>query len=275
MKTEDERVPKVEQPGETIMEPLLEMKNISKYFGGLCAVSRVNFSVGRGEVVGLVGDNAAGKSTLMKILAGAYSPSEGEIYFEGVRVRFHDPQDARGTGIEMLFQDLALVPELDVAENLFLGKEMAKTLFGKVPVKFLLDRKTMNAKAAEFLKDLCINVEDVHEKVRNLSGGQQQSVSIARTLFFNAKLVILDEPTSAISVRETQRVLELISQLKANSVSVIIVSHRMEDIFAVADRIVVLRRGNKVEDIAKASTSTEQVIRRIIGAEANDTVTPA
>jgi simple sugar transport system ATP-binding protein len=257
------------------MEPLLEMKSISKFFGGLCAVSRVDFSVGKGEVVGLVGDNAAGKSTLMKILAGAYSPSEGEIWFEGARVRFRDPQDARGIGIEMLFQDLALVPELDVAENLFLGKEVARTLFGKVPVRFLLDRKKMNAKAAEFLKDLCINVEDVHEKVRNLSGGQQQSVSIARTLFFNAKLVILDEPTSAISVRETQRVLELISQLKANSVSVIIVSHRMEDIFAVADRIVVLRRGSKVEDIAKGSTSTEQVIRRIIGAEANGTATTA
>jgi simple sugar transport system ATP-binding protein len=275
MKTEDARVVKDGHEGEPAMAPLLEMRNISKYFGGLCAVSRVDFSVGRGEVVGLVGDNAAGKSTLMKILAGAYSPSEGEMYFEGVRVRFRDPQDARGAGIEMLFQDLALVPELDVAENLFLGKEVFKTLFGKVPVKFLLDRKRMNSKAAEFLKDLCINVEDVHEKVRNLSGGQQQSVSIARTLFFNAKLVILDEPTSAISVRETQRVLELISQLKASSVSVIIVSHRMEDIFAVADRIVVLRRGRKVEDIAKGSTSTEQVIRRIIGSEANDPVTPA
>ncbi len=275
MKTEDAKLVKDEHQEEPAMEPLLEMKNISKYFGGLCAVSRVDFSIGKGEVVGLVGDNAAGKSTLMKILAGAYSPSEGEMYFEGVRVRFRDPQDARGAGIEMLFQDLALVPELDVAENLFLGKEVSKTLFGKVPVKFLLDRKRMNAKAAEFLKDLCINVEDVHEKVRNLSGGQQQSVSIARTLFFNAKLVILDEPTSAISVRETQRVLELISQLKANSVSVIIVSHRMEDIFAVADRIVILRRGRKVEDIAKGSTSTEQVIRRIIGAESTDAVTPA
>jgi ribose transport system ATP-binding protein len=253
------------------MEPLLEMRNISKFFGGLCAVNRVNFSVGKGEVIGLVGDNAAGKSTLMKILAGAYSPSEGEIFFEGSHVRFHDPQDARGIGIEMLFQDLALVPELDVAENLFLGKEFCKKLFGRVPLRFLLDRGRMSAKAADFLKDLCINVENVHEKVRNLSGGQQQSVSIARTLFFNAKLVILDEPTSAISVRETQRVLELISQLKAKAVSVIIVSHRMEDIFAVADRVVVLRRGSKVEDIAKGSTSTEQVIRKIIGPEVNDT----
>jgi simple sugar transport system ATP-binding protein len=173
-------------------------------------------------------------------------------------------------GIEMLFQDLALVPELDVAENLFLGKEVSRSFFGMIPMKFLLDRRKMSAKAEEFLKDLCINVENVHEKVRNLSGGQQQSVSIARTLFFNAKLVILDEPTSAISVRETQRVLELISQLKAKSVSVIIVSHRMEDIFAVADRIVVLRKGSKVEDVAKGGTSMEQVIRKIIGVDVND-----
>ncbi len=267
--TDDQKVQRDGKAAGPATAPLLEMRDISKFFGGLCAVSRVSISVGKGEVIGLVGDNAAGKSTLMKILAGAYSPSEGEIWFEGVRRRFHDPQDARGIGIEMLFQDLALVPELDVAENLFLGKEVPQKLFGRVPLRFLLDRKRMNAKAAEFLKDLCINVEDVHEKVRNLSGGQQQSVSIARTLFFNAKLVILDEPTSAISVRETQRVLELISQLKANAVSVIIVSHRMEDIFAVADRIVVLRRGKKVEDVAKGATSTEAVIRRIIGAEAD------
>jgi len=246
---------------------LLEMRNITKFFGGLCAVNGVDFSIRAGEVVGLVGDNAAGKSTLMKILAGAYTPSDGEIFLESRRVRFHDPQDARSMGIEMLFQDLALVPELDVAENLFLGKEVPKKLFGRLPIKFLLDRRRMNAKAAEFLKDLCINVEDVHEKVRNLSGGQQQSVSIARTMFFNAKLVILDEPTSAISVRETQRVLELIAQLKAKGVSVVIVSHRMEDIFAVADRIVVLRRGKKVEDSPKSETSMERVIRKIIGSE--------
>jgi len=252
------------------MEPLLEMRNISKFFGGICAVNRVDFAVNKGEVVGLVGDNAAGKSTLMKILAGAYTPSDGEIRFENHHVRFHDPQDARRMGIEMLFQDLALVPELDVAENLFLGKEVFRSFFGMIPMKFLLDRRKMSAKAEEFLKDLCINVENVHEKVRNLSGGQQQSVSIARTLFFNAKLVILDEPTSAISVRETQRVLELISQLKTKSVSVIIVSHRMEDIFAVADRIVVLRKGSKVEDVAKGGTSMEQVIRKIIGVDVTD-----
>ncbi len=248
---------------------LLEMRNITKFFGGLCAVNKVDFSIRAGEVVGLVGDNAAGKSTLMKILAGAYTPSDGEILLESRRVRFHDPQDARSMGIEMMFQDLALVPELDVAENLFLGKEVAHRLFGVITLKFLLNRRAMSAKAEQFLRDLCINVDDVHEKVRNLSGGQQQSVSIARTMFFNAKLVILDEPTSAISVRETRRVLELIGQLKTKGISVVIVSHRMEDIFAVADRIVVMRRGRKVEDVHKGETSMERVIRKIIGTEAD------
>lgn len=252
------------------MDFLLEMKGIYKFFGGLCAVNGVDFSIQRGEVVGLVGDNAAGKSTLMKVLSGVYTPSSGELFFEGQQVRFRDPQDARQLGIEMLFQDLALVPELDVTENLFLGKELYHRIFGKIPIRLLLDRKKMRARAEGFLRDLCINVEDVHEKVRNLSGGQQQSVSIARTMFFNAKLVILDEPTSAISVRETERVLELIGTLSARGVSVVIVSHRMEDIFRVADRIVVMRRGSKVADAAREDTSMEEVIRKIVGSEARN-----
>lgn len=252
------------------METLVCMRGIYKFFGGLCAVNNVDLTVYPGEVIGLVGDNAAGKSTLMKILSGVYLASDGEILFENQQVRFHNPQDARSIGIEMLFQDLALVPELDVAENLFLGKEIGWRLFGRLPLNFFLDRRTMSRKAEEFLKDLCINVENVHEKVRNLSGGQQQSVSIARTLFFNAKLVILDEPTSAISVRETRRVLELIGQLRSKGVAVIIVSHRMEDIFMVADRIVVLRKGSKVEDIPKQETTMEKIIHKIIGLDAKD-----
>jgi len=257
------------EAGRMSSDLLLEMRGITKFFGGLCAVNRVDFALAAGEVVGLVGDNAAGKSTLMKILAGAYIPSDGDIFLEGLKVHFHDPQDARSMGVEMLFQDLALVPELDVTENLFLGKEIAYRLFGSVPLKFLMNRRAMNSQAEEFLRDLCINVQNVHEKVRNLSGGQQQSVSIARTMFFKAKIVILDEPTSAISVRETQRVLELIMQLKSKGVSVIIVSHRMEDIFAVADRVVVLRRGTKVEDARRSDTTMERVIRKIIGIEAD------
>ena len=246
------------------MDPLVEMKGIYKLFGGLCALKNVDFQIFPAEVVGLVGDSAAGKSTLMKVLAGVFPPTEGEIFVDGQRHYFKSPQDARNVGIEMLFQDLALVPELDVTDNLFLGKEISKKVFGR-DIKFLLDRKIMEKKTEDFLGELEINVDSVKEKVKNLSGGQRQSVSIARTIFFNARLVILDEPTSAISVKETQRVLELILQLKKRGISVIIVSHRMEDIFNVADRIVVLRRGQKVEDVHKIDTSLEMIIKRIIG----------
>jgi len=251
------------------MERLLEMKNIYKFFGGLCAVNEVNFDMRKGEVLGLVGDNAAGKSTLMKVLSGVYPPTEGDIYFAGETVKFHNPHNARNVGIEMLFQDLALVPELDVTDNLFLGKEIYKNIIG---MNLILDRKTMRSQSEGFLKELGINVESVNEKVKNLSGGQRQSVSIARTMFFNARLVILDEPTSAISVKETQRVLDLILQLKEKGVSVIIVSHRMEDIFKVSDRIVVLRRGSKVEDIEKQNTTPDRIIKKIIGVEEEATL---
>lgn len=246
------------------MEKLLEMKHIYKFFGGLCAVNDVNFDLHKGEVVGLVGDNAAGKSTLMKILSGAYHATEGEIHFAGDQVKFRSPHDARNVGIEMLFQDLALVPELDVTDNLFLGKELYTSLMG---LNIILDRKTMRSQSEGFLKQLGINIPSIHEKVRNLSGGQQQSVSIARTMFFEAKIVILDEPTSAISVKETQRVLDLILQLKEQDIGVIIVSHRMEDIFKVSDRIVVLRRGSKVEDIPCLNTTAADIIQKIIGGD--------
>jgi len=251
------------------MEKLLEMQNIYKFFGGLCAVNKVTLDIYKGQVLGLVGDNAAGKSTLMKILSGVYTPSDGEIHFKEQKVRFRNPQDARNLGIEMLFQDLALVPELDVTDNLFLGKELYKKIVG---LNFLLDRKMMRSKSETFLKQLGINVASVNEKVRNLSGGQQQSVSIARTMFFEAKLVILDEPTSAISVKETRRVLDLILQLKGQGISVIIVSHRMEDIFQVSDRIVILRHGRKVEDVEKQNTTPDQIIKKIIGMETEPAV---
>ena len=246
------------------MEKLLEMKHIYKFFGGLCAVNNVNFDLHKGEVVGLVGDNAAGKSTLMKILSGAYHATEGEIHLAGSQIKFRSPHDARSMGVEMLFQDLALVPELDVTDNLFLGKELYRQLLG---IDLILDRKTMRSQSEGFLKQLGINIPSVNEKVRNLSGGQQQSVSIARTMFFEAKIVILDEPTSAISVKETQRVLDLILQLKEQGIAVIIVSHRMEDIFRVSDRIVVLRRGSKVEDIPRQNTTATHIIQKIIGGD--------
>lgn len=251
------------------MPSLIEMKNIYKFFGGLCATSNISLKIGKGEVIGLVGDNAAGKSTLMKMLSGVHLPTSGQIYIDGHPTVFKSPREARDAGIEMLFQiqDLAMVPDLDVVDNLFLGKELYKKLFGKYELKFLLDRKTMRDRSRIFLKELGVNVDSVTEKTKNLSGGQQQSVLIARTVFFDARLVILDEPTSSISVRETRKVLDLILQLKAKGVSVIIVSHRMDDVFSTADRIVVLRRGKKIEDIRKEDTTMDYIIKKIISIE--------
>ncbi len=251
------------------MAPLIELRDIYKYFGGLCAINGVSLQVARGEVIGLVGDNAAGKSTLMKIISGVHRPTRGEMLVEGRPVVFRSPRDAREAGVEMVFQiqDPALVPDLDVADNLFLGRELFKKILGKYEVKWLLDRKTMRERSRAFLKELMINVDSVTEKTRVLSGGQQQSIAIARAVFFEAKLVILDEPTSNISVRETHKVLELIPQLRSKGVSVIIVSHRMDDIFSTADRIVVLRRGKKIEDVRKEDTSMEAVVQHIVSGE--------
>jgi simple sugar transport system ATP-binding protein len=249
------------------MPEMAAMRNIYKVFGGLCANNNVCLSINKGEVIGLVGDNAAGKSTLMKVLAGVHMPSSGELSVEGRPVVFRSPKDARKYSIEMLFQDLALVPELDITDNLFLGREVYKKVLGGIPLRYILDKKLMKKMSREFLSELGIDVQSVDEKVKNLSGGQRQSVAISRAIFFNSKLVILDEPTSAISVRETRKVLELIVKLKRKGISVIIVSHRMEDIFAVADRVVVLRRGTKVADVEKDKTSLEEVIKYIIGAE--------
>jgi ABC-type sugar transport system ATPase subunit len=248
------------------MPPLIELKNIYKFFGGLCAADNVSLAIERCEVIGLVGDNAAGKSTLMKIIAGVYQATEGEYYLDGKRFQPRSPRDTRNAGIEMVFQiqDMALVPELDVADNLFLGKELFHRWGG---FRVVLDRRTMQERSRALLQELGINIPAVTEKVKHLSGGQQQSISIARTVFFDARLVILDEPTSSISIKETRKVLDLILQLKQKGISSVIVSHRMDDIFATADRIVVLRRGRKIEDVRKEDTTMEDIIRKIVHAE--------
>ena len=246
--------------------PLLELRHIYKFFGGLCAANDVSLTIAPGEVIGLVGDNAAGKSTLMKIIAGVHAPTEGEYFMDGQRFMPRSPRDAREAGIEMVFQiqDMALVPELDVADNLFLGKELYRRWLG---LDLVLDRRAMQERSRVLLRELGINIPAVTEKVKHLSGGQQQSVSIARTVFFDARLVILDEPTSSISIKETRKVLDLILELKRKGVSSIIVSHRMDDIFSTADRIVVLRRGHKIEDVRKEDTSMEEIIKKIVHAE--------
>ena len=250
------------------MTPLIELRNIYKFFGGLCATNDVSLTIGKGEVIGLVGDNAAGKSTLMKIIAGVHKPTSGEYLIDGEKFVAHSPRSARNAGIEMVFQiqDMALVPELDVADNLFLGKELYRKTLG-LNLNLVLDRRAMQERSRVLLHELGINIPAVTEKVKYLSGGQQQSVSIARTVFFDARLVILDEPTSSISIKETRKVLDLILQLKAKGISSIIVSHRMDDIFTTADRILVLRRGRKIEDVCKEHTSMDDIIKKIINAE--------
>jgi simple sugar transport system ATP-binding protein len=240
---------------------LLEIKNVAKSFGAIRAVHDMSFSVEPGEVVGLMGDNGAGKSTMVKLIAGNFPPSEGEVLVDGQVCHFHKPIEARGKGIEVVYQDLALADNLTAAENVFLGREKKK---GVWPFR-VLDKQYMIDKSAELFGELKSETRP-RDLVRKMSGGQRQAVAIARTRLSNAKLVLMDEPTAAISVRQVAEVLELIRRLKAQGVSVMLISHRMPDVFAVCDRIIVMRRGSKVADKITASTSPEEITGLITGA---------
>ncbi len=244
--------------------PLIELRGISKYFGPVRALENVNLVVNRNEVVGLVGDNGAGKSTLMKVLTGAYPLSAGEILLEGKPVRFDSPHDSRLAGIEMVYQDLALAGNLTVAGNIYLGREPIKREWGVMP---FMDEKVIERGARELLERLKINIPNVKQRVENLSGGQRQSVAIARATAFNAKLVIMDEPTAALAVKEVAKVLETIRNLRASGVSVILISHRMQDVMSVADRIIVLFEGGKVADLERAQTNLDEVVAYIVGSK--------
>jgi simple sugar transport system ATP-binding protein len=245
-------------------EPLLYMENVSKTFGAVQALRRVNLTLGRGEVLGLVGDNAAGKSTLMKILTGAYTLDQGRILFDGAEVHFRTPEDSRRTGIEMIYQDFALAGNLDVAANVFLGREPTRRFLGVYP---RLDNSRMRAEALMILNRLRIDISSVKLRVDHLSGGQQQSVAIARALAFNAKVVIMDEPTASLSVSAIEKLLGLIRELKVHGVSVIIISHRLQDVFAVGDRVMVLKGGCNVGSRRVAETSIEEVVRLMVSGE--------
>ena len=225
--------------------PIVEMRGIKKSFGAVQALRGVDLMLQHNEVLGLVGDNAAGKSTLMKVLSGAYIPDEGEIYLDGQRVRFSSPLDARRQGIEMVYQDYALADNLDIAANVFLGREAVSFNLGPISV---LNYHLMEQETKRLLDRLKIRVDSVHQKVERLSGGQRQAVAIARATAFNAKVIIMDEPTAALSVAAISKVLDLIRELKAQGASIIIISHRLEDIYHVGDRMVVLRHGRKVHD---------------------------
>jgi simple sugar transport system ATP-binding protein len=240
---------------------LLDVRSVSMSFGAIHALTDLSFSVGPGEVVGLMGDNGAGKSTMVKLIAGNFRPTEGEIAVGGEVCHFNKPVDARGKGIEVVYQDLALADNLTAAQNVFLGREIKK---GVWPFR-ILDKRAMLERSGGLFQELKSETRP-RDLVRKMSGGQRQAVAIARTRLSEAKLVLMDEPTAAISVRQVAEVLGLIKRMKAQGVSVILVSHRMPDVFAVCDRIVVLRRGSKVADKHTETTTPEEVTGLITGA---------
>jgi simple sugar transport system ATP-binding protein len=240
---------------------LLEVRNVSKSFGAIHAVSDISLSIEPGEVVGLMGDNGAGKSTLVKLIAGNFPPTDGEVLVDGEACHFHKPIEARAKGIEVVYQDLALADNLTAAQNVFLGREQNKGIW---PFR-VLDKQAMIDRSAELFDELKSETRP-RDLVKKMSGGQRQAVAIARTRLSNAKLVLMDEPTAAISVRQVAQVLELIRRLKHQDVAVILISHRMPDVFAVSDRIIVMRRGAKVADKATVSTSPEEITGLITGA---------
>jgi simple sugar transport system ATP-binding protein len=240
---------------------LLELRGIAKHFGAIEALKGVDIRLEAGEVLGLMGDNGAGKSTLVKIIAGNFPPSEGEIQLDGKPCNFHKPVDARAEGIEVVYQDLALCDNLTAAANVFLGRE-AKKQVG--PLK-ILDYQAMYARAAELFAELKSETRP-RDLVKQMSGGQRQAVAIARTRLSDAKIVLMDEPTAAISVRQVAEVLDLIRRLRDQGMAIILISHRMPDVFAVCTHIAVLRRGRKVAEKPIAESSPEEVTGLITGA---------
>jgi simple sugar transport system ATP-binding protein len=240
---------------------ILELSSVSKHFGAIQALTNVSLTLHGGEVVGLMGDNGAGKSTLVKIIAGNFPPSAGTITMLGRPVQFHKPSDARGQGIEIVYQDLALCDNLSAAENVFLGRELMRRLG---PFRWI-DYRAMFRRAGQLFAELKSETRP-RDLVRRMSGGQRQAVAIARTRLSDPKIVLMDEPTAAISVRQVAEVLELIRRLRGHQTAVVLVSHRMPDVFSVADRVVVLRRGEKVADKPVAQTSPEEVTGLITGA---------
>jgi ABC-type sugar transport system ATPase subunit len=245
-------------------DALLSVRNLTKIFGGLIAVNDVSFDVARGEVVGLLGDNGAGKSTLIKCVSGVHTAEEGEIVFDGKPVQFASPMDARRAGIETIYQDLALANNLDVGANIFLGREVkTRHLGGLVQT---LDDKHMREQSRQTLDSLHIRIPALTEPIEKLSGGQRQAVAIARAVYWDARLMIMDEPTNNLGVPEQHKVLELIRMLKGRGVPVILITHVMPDALGVTDRIIVMHRGRKVAEKVTASTNAEELVQYMVGA---------
>ena len=243
---------------------LLELDSISKNFGAVRALHNVHLKLGYNEILAVVGDNGAGKSTLMKVVSGAILPDSGTIYFEGRKIGIKSPQDSLALGIQMCYQDLALINCLDIQSNLFMGREIVRPFLGRIN---FLHKKKMRHLSNEHLKNLGVNIPYLREKVANLSGGQRQVIAISRTVYWGKKLIILDEPTAALGVQESRRVLDLIKTLKQKDLSVIIISHNLQHVFSVADRVMVLRRGENAGDRIIKETDGDEVVKMITGAE--------
>src|SRR5690349_24600413 len=239
-------------------EPVLRLTGISKAFGAVQALSNVDFEVWPGEVVGLVGDNGAGKSTMIKVIAGVNPADSGQVRFEGRRVSIGKPSDATGLGIATVYQDLALCDNLDVVANLFLGQEVTRAS--------VLDEIDMERRAYELLDSLSVRIPSVRTPVAALSGGQRQSVAIARSLLGDPKVILLDEPTAALGVAQTAQVLDLIERLRERGHGVVLISHNLADVKAVADRVTVLRLGSNAGTFPMADTTQEQIVEAITGA---------
>jgi simple sugar transport system ATP-binding protein len=237
----------------------VEMVDIRKSFGAIEALRGVNLRIAPGEVVGLVGDNGAGKSTLMKMLAGAEIPDSGKMLIDGVELPWSGPRSARAHGIEMVYQDLALCNDLDVAANLFLGRELYH------PLTRRLDHQTMHAQALEHLERLHIRVKKTSQGVGTLSGGQRQAVAVARAVTFDPKVLVLDEPTAALAAKEVEMVLHLVRDISSRGVSVILITHRLQDLFEVADRFVVLYEGVVWREMPPSETSLSGLVTSMMG----------
>jgi len=240
-----------------VLTPTLETRGVWKSFGSVNALEDVDFEVRSGEVMALVGDNGAGKSTLIKCIAGIYSIDEGDVYFEGDKVSISGPKDAAKLGIEVVYQDLALCDNLDVVQNMYLGREVRDFIFR-------LREPVMEARTADVLKGLSVTtISSIRQPVASLSGGQRQSVAIGRAVMWNSRIVILDEPTAALGVAQTRQVLDLVRRLAEQGLAVVLISHNLHDIFEVADRITVLRLGKNIAVLERSQTTQQEVVHAI------------
>ncbi len=246
------------------MDYLLETRDIVKHFGGLTAVDRVSVGVKAGEALAVLGDNGAGKSTLIKLISGVYPADGGEILIHGKRAHITSPMDALAAGIETIYQDLALAENLDVGANIFLGRERMKRRLGLFEV---LDDAIMASEAKKVLDRLDIHIPSLRSTIRTLSGGQRQAVAISRSIYWDAKVLIMDEPTAALGIAEQKKVLNLVRTLKDQGLGIILISHQMYDVFEVADRIAVMRRGVKVGERIVKETTPDEVVGLIVGSE--------